>query len=218
MKAPITALAGATALAVYAVLQVLGRCSGSTRAERRATLPGDELVPRAQLVTDHAVTIDAPPEEVWPWLAQMGWHLGGYYTPGWVDRLMFPGNRPSLHRLDPLLARDLEPGDVIPDGPPGTAAYRVVEVHPPHLLLLHSDSHVPPGWDERYGARISWTWCFRLDESGAGGTRLHTRARGRMSPRWFAAFYLAAVVPADHVMATGMLRGIRCRAEAVTAG
>src|SRR5215207_926917 len=58
----------------------------------------------------HAITIDVPPEVIWPWLTQMGWHLGGYYTPEWVDRLLFPQNLPSLDHLDPALVRDLRVG------------------------------------------------------------------------------------------------------------
>ena len=197
----------------FTTLQVLGRVAGSTRAERAARLPGDDLVADAQLVTDHAVTIAVPPDQVWPWLTQLGWHLGGYYTPAWVDRVLFPANRPSLDRLDPALERALEPGDVIPDGPPGTAEYVVVEVDPPRLLVLRSTTHVPPGWGEKYDARILWTWCLHLTPTYDGGTRLHLRVRGRMSPRWFAALYLATIPPADYVMATGMLRGIKERAE-----
>ena len=109
----------------YATLQCLGRGAGSTRAERREPLPGDDLVVRPQVRTDHAVTISAPVERVWPWLTQMGWHLGGYYTAGWVDRVLFPGNWTSLDTLDPCLVRQLRPGDRIPDGPPGTAEYVV---------------------------------------------------------------------------------------------
>jgi hypothetical protein len=205
--------AGAALVAAGATLQVLGRRAGSTADERATPLPGDALVRGPQMVMDHAITVAATPEEVWPWLTQMGWHLGGYYTPRWVDRLMFPDNRPSLDRLDPLLVRDLRAGDVIPDGPPGTAAYVVVEADAPHVLLLHSTTHVPPGWRERYGARISWTWCFLLTAT-ADGTRVHTRVRGHMEPWWFAALYLATIVPADHVMATGMLRGLQSRVEA----
>ena len=37
----------------------------------------------------------------------MGWHLGGWYIPEWVDRLLFPKNWPSLDHLDPALLRDL---------------------------------------------------------------------------------------------------------------
>ena len=78
----------------------------------------------------------APARRVWPWLTQLGWHLGGWYTPGWVDRLLFPNNWPSLDALDPVLVRDFKVGDTIPDGPPGTAEYVVTEVHPPELLFF----------------------------------------------------------------------------------
>ena len=210
----VPALIGASLVAGGVTLQVLGRRSGSTREERSAVLPGDHLVPSPQLVTDHAATIDAPPEDVWPWLTQMGWHLGGYYTPHWVDRLLFPDNWTSLDHLDPELLRDLEPGDRIPDGPPGTAEYVVVRAESPRLLVLRSTTHVPPGWDERYDARITWTWAVVLTALPGGRTRVHLRVRGRMSPRWFAALYVATIVPADFVMAPGMLRGLKRRVEA----
>ena len=45
------------------------------------------------------------------------------------------------------------------------------------------------------------------------GTRVHLRVRGRMSPWWFAGFYVAAIIPADFIMATGMLRGLKARVE-----
>ena len=111
----------ASLVGAYAVMHRLGSVSGSTPAERAATLPGDELIVRPSLVTNHAATLSAPPEQVWPWLTQVGWHRGGWYTPRWVDRLLFPDNLPSTDRLDPDLVRDLRPGDRIPDGPPGTA-------------------------------------------------------------------------------------------------
>ena len=82
-----------------AAAQWLGRTSGSTRAERRRRLPGDELFHRPTILTNHAVTIPAPPGQVWPWLVQMGWHRGGWYTARWVDRLVFPANWPSATRL-----------------------------------------------------------------------------------------------------------------------
>lgn len=197
----------------YGVLQVLGRTSGSTPAERAVVLPGDDLVPRPRIVTDHAATIAATPEEVWPWLTQMGWHLGGWYTPRWVDRLLFPDTWPSLDRLDPDLAGHLEVGDVVPDGAPGTAWFVVTDADPGRALVLHSTTHVPPGWRERFGASIDWTWCFRLTPTPEGGTRLHFRVRALTSPWWLTAGYRLLLVPADGVMAGGMLRGITQRVE-----
>jgi hypothetical protein len=162
---------------------------------------------------NHGVTVRARPDEIWPWLSQMGWHLGGYYTPPWVDRLLFPGNWASLERLDPSLVRELRVGDVVPDGEPGTAYFLVARVQRPHLLVLASQTHLPPGWHEKYGARITWTWTFHLTELPDASTRVHLRVRGRTSPWWLTALYVATVIPADFVMATSMLRGLRRRAE-----
>ncbi|HET6530709.1 MAG TPA: hypothetical protein VFH03_08870 [Actinoplanes sp.] len=201
-------------LAGYTALYLLGRRSGSTAAERRAVLPGDDLVVCPTLTTDHAITIDAPPDVVWPWLTQMGWHLGGYYTPRWVDRLLFRQNWSSLDHLDPALTRNLAAGDVIPDGPPGTAWFEVSGVAAPHVLVLHSTTHLPTAWAERFGAAIDWTWAFQVTPVAPRGARLHLRVRGRMNPWWLTAGYHAALVPADLVMAVGMLRGIKQRAEA----
>lgn len=199
--------------AAYTTLQVLGRRAGSMPQERAARLPGDELVPQPQMVTNHGLTIHARPGEIWPWLSQMGWHLGGYYTPHWVDTLLFADNWESLERLDPQLIRNLRIGDVIPDGKPGTAYFRVALVEPPNLLVLRSQTHLPPGWNERYDARITWTWTVHLTELPDASSRVHLRVRGRMSPWWLTALYVATIIPADFVMATGMLRGLKCRAE-----
>jgi hypothetical protein len=201
------------ALVGYGALQVLGRRAGSTARERSARLPGDVLIVRPNVVTDHAVSIDAPPEAVWPWLTQMGWPLGGYYTPRWVDRLLFPQNWPCLDHLDPALVRMLRVGDVIPDGETGTAWFVVAEVDAPHTLVLHSTTHLPASWRDRCGATIDWTWSFRLTRLPGGGARLQLRVRGRTAPWWLTVSYHAALVPADFVMAVGMLRGIKERAE-----
>ena len=208
----VTATAGC--LTAWAVLHRLGRTSGSTAAERARTLPGDDLIAAPTLVTNHAATLDAPPEQVWPWLTQLGWHRGGWYTPRWVDRLLFPGNWPSADRLDPALVRDLQPGDRIPDGPPGTAEFVVEVAEAPRVLVLHSRTHLPPGWDTQFGAALDWVWTFALDPVPAGRTRMLIRNRGRVEPGWLDLGYRALVVPADHVMTRGMFRGLGERVSA----
>jgi hypothetical protein len=88
-------------------------------------------------------------------------------------------------------------------------------VDPPYLLVLHSTTHLPQAWRARLGAASDWTWTFALAGTGDGGTRLQLRVRGRTRPWWLTAAYVAAVVPADHLMAGSMLDGIRRRAAAV---
>jgi hypothetical protein len=205
------AAAVAASVGVVAAGQWLGRTAGSTRAERHAMLPGDELVDHPTVVTNHAVTIPAPPNRVWPWLVQMGWHRGGWYTARWVDRLLFPANWPAATELVPDLQRALKVGDRIPDGPPDTAWFVVAHVDPPRLLVLHSTTHVPAAWQARLGASIDWAWTFTLADAHDGGTRLLLRVRGRTRPWWLTAAYVAALVPADYIMARSMLAGIARR-------
>ncbi|MDD7967977.1 SRPBCC family protein [Actinomycetospora lemnae] len=210
-------LATAALMAVgYGALAHLGRTAGSTRAERQRALPGDDLCPDPQIVTTHAATIDAPPSRIWPWLVQMGWGRGQWYTARWVDRLLFPANGPSADTLRPEL-QHLAVGDRILDGPPEAHCAFVVErLDPSRHLVLHSTEHLPPGWAERWGAAIDFSWAFVLEPVGADRTRFLFRTRARLRPWWVAALYQAFVVPADLVMSRQMLRGVRARAEATT--
>ena len=137
------AAAGAGGLAL---LHWWGLTYGSTRGERRQAMPGDDLVACPQTVATHARTINAPPAEVWPWLTQVGWHRAGWYTPRWVDVLLFPDNAPSASRLLDEY-QDIAVGDFIPDGPPDSECGFVVrQVQPGQSLVLHSTTHLPLGW------------------------------------------------------------------------
>jgi hypothetical protein len=205
---------GASAAIGYGVLQWLGRTSGATPQERHRRLPGDELVAdRPHLQTTHAITIDAPRHEVWPWLVQVGWGRGQWYTARWVDRLLFPANGPSAERIDPEL-QHLAVGDRILDGPPELhCGFVLDDLVAEHHLVLHSTEHLPPGWVERFGAWIDFTWAFVLEDAGTDRTRFVFRSRARLGPAWVRAFYVAAIVPADFVMSRQMLRGVKRRAE-----
>jgi hypothetical protein len=197
----------------YTWLHRLGRTPGSTRAERAASLPGDTLVADPQVVTDHAITIAVPASAVWPWLVQVGWDRGGWYTARWVDALVFPANGPAADRIHPEW-QQLAVGDRVLDGPPQTECFFVVaQLESEQHLVLHSRSHLPPGFRDRYHAGIDWSWAFVLRDVGDGRTRLHVRTRVRLVPRWLAAGYSAALVPADRIMATQMLHGLKNRAE-----
>lgn len=177
-------------------------------------LPGDEIVAHPQVVTNHAVTVDAPPDCVWPWLVQMGWGRGGWYTARWVDRLLFPANGQSTDRIIPEL-QDLRVGDFIPDGPPETKCGLIVEaVEPNRALVLHSTSHLPLSWRAR--AELDWSWAFVLTAMDGGQrTRFLFRSRWTTAPWWLTLGGWLGVVPADFVMSRDMLRGVKNRAEAL---
>ena len=106
----------------------------------------------------------APPEEVWPWIVQMGFpsHRAGWYTPHWLDRLTFGIRALSAEEIRPEL-QHLKAGDRLPDGDDWSAYFTVVTVDPPHALLLHSTHHVI-----KPIRTIDFTWAFVCARSTVG--------------------------------------------------
>ena len=85
----------------------------ATRDERARALPGDELIPGAAGAFTHAISIKAAPEDVWPWLAQMGaGSRAGWYSYDFIDN----GRRPSANRVIAEL-QAIEPGTLFPAMP-----------------------------------------------------------------------------------------------------
>ncbi|HEX9050171.1 MAG TPA: hypothetical protein VF841_06510 [Anaeromyxobacter sp.] len=138
----------------------------ATLNERLEPLPGDAVVADAVLCATHAVCIDAPPHQVWPWLAQMGTGRAGWYSHDWIA-----GAAPSADVLLPGV-RELVPGDVLPGTPDGTAGFVVASVDPPRELVLE--------WPGREGGGPIASWSFVLR---AAPDRLRTRllVRARLS-------------------------------------
>jgi proline iminopeptidase len=187
--------------------------SGATRDEERRPLPGDELVPHPMWAATRAVTIDAPPAEVWPWVAQMGYGRGGWY--GWNP----------LEREDTGVFRllgDLPPpriGDIWLDGPgchESKGAFKVEAVEPPSTLVLHSirDPLTGRELEPAKHARlfIDTAWAFHLDQLTRDKTRLLARTRIRIGPRC-AILALKWMGSGDTVMQRRLLDGIKARVE-----
>ena len=175
----IAAVVGAGVVAEAALIR-LGQTYGSTPDERAMRLLGDDIVPNPQVVTNHAITIDAPPDSVWPWLVQMGWHRAGWYTARWVDKLLFPLNWPSANRIIPEL-QHIQLGDFIPDGAPETKTGLIVEeLEPGRGMALHSNSHLPMSWRDK--ASLDWSRAFVL-LAVDNGRRTRFLFRSRWPPR-----------------------------------
>lgn len=74
-------------VAVAALMWPWHRHWGTTPAERRVELPGDRTTRNLNYELMHAVTIAAPPEQVWSWLVQIGQDRAGFYSYDWLERL-----------------------------------------------------------------------------------------------------------------------------------
>jgi len=135
---------------------------GATEAEATARLPGDELLEDADGIATRAITIDAPPSAVWPWLAQMGPSpRGGAYTYDWLENLL----RLDMHSVDRVLPEYQHP-QVGEGFGFGENQMRYARVDPEHVLALRSLDG-------------NWVWSFVLEERD-GRTRLISRNRFRL--------------------------------------
>lgn len=128
-------------------------------------MPGDDLISEPTLSATRAITIDARPEEIWPWLVQMG----GYTRAGWYsyDRFDNAGTR-SADRIIPEL-QDLQVGDVMLTSP--ESGFTVREIDPGRSLVLEI---------EHKGSRL--TSVPVLEPVPGDGTRLIFRLRAHFQP------------------------------------
>lgn len=171
---------------------------GASAEEAARSLPGDELLPDADLVATRAISIWAPPDAVWPWLVQIGNGRAGAYSYDILDNLMGLDIHSSRRIIAEL--QDLAVGDVIPVSDDGTGL-RVQRLEAPHVLATRSDDG-------------SWIWTWVL-EPIPGGTRLLSRTRmaTRSKPLPARIGIDLLLVPASWLMERKMLLGLRQRAE-----
>jgi hypothetical protein len=187
---------------------------GATSQERRQQLYGDDLVP-ARWQTTRGITIGAPPEEVWPWLVQMGYGRGGRYSYDWLERRVGAGDfaeggsaRRVIAELQPLAA-----GDTVALSPAGGLTVAVLD--PPRALVLHYRMCLLTAAPAREGDRtvFDWTWTFVLTAVDEDSCRLLVRVRADYHPRWLLPLLPFLLEPAHFIMERKMLTTIEQRAR-----
>jgi hypothetical protein len=171
---------------------------GATPDEIARGLPGDDLLVTADIVSTRAVTIDAPPSAIWPWLVQMGSGRGGAYTYDWIENLFGLG----MHSADEILPQfqNVKVGDEMEMGRNGPKM-RVEVLDPERVFTIRLED-------------TKWVWIFALFPQ-AGATRLVSRNRiatPDASPLT-RLLNLFVMEPGSLVMERKMLLGIRQRAE-----
>ena len=174
---------------------------GARDDEIAAVLPGDDIVDAPGPRTTRAVTVDASPAQVWPWLAQIGEDRGGFYSYSLLERAVGADmhNAATVHPE----WQQLDIGDTVWLARRyGPAARQIVAAVEPgsHLVL------VSPADFARLdrGQKATGCWSFALRADGKQ-TRVLARGTGGSTGRfWFD-------VP-HFVMERKMLRGIARRA------
>lgn len=208
------ALTGA-AVATYA-LAVRPRILrwGATDDEVARVLPGDSLVEKPRMSVTRALTIDAPIDKVWPWLAQIGKGRGGFYSYEFIENQMLGLD---IHNADAVLPEHqaIGAGDHILFA--DSIAPEVVMLQRSRMIVLHGDTRTAkPGEAPkmRPGDYLNVTWGFYLESLTPDKTRLVERMRLDYNPNLRNnVFYSAFLEPGSFVMERRMLLGIKARAE-----
>lgn len=173
---------------------------GATQEEIERPMPGDELDPDPDFLATRAITIDAPPETIWPWLIQMAYNRAGFYG---YDILENIGSEQGLRSADRILPQfqDFEVGGEVPISAIHSMAFYAIE--PNEYLIWVGEGDEAPG---------GFTWAlYPIDDNQ---TRLVSRIR------WSYHFddpgsVLIAVFTdlADHIAVREILQGIKGRVE-----
>lgn len=201
------------ALAVVpAVWRPWARDWGATAEEARRALPGDDVIPGAVSQETRAVTVRAPPEDVWPWVAQLGQDRAGFYSYRLLENLV--GCRMPLgDHLDPAL-QSWKPGDKLWMYPPerlgGSGRADLALVEPGRSIVFATRQMGSPPEGPPAGS-----WAFTVEGTGRGHTRLLVRGRGAPGDGGFLAQAFDGFVfqPAHFVMERKMLTELKARAE-----
>ncbi|MEA2025896.1 MAG: hypothetical protein U9O18_04325 [Chloroflexota bacterium] len=157
---------------------------------------GDELVPEADIMETRTIDIDVAPDQVWPWLVQLGYGRGGWYSYPLLDRSWSPSGGSTSNSADSILEefQDLAEGDLVPTQQGSGFVVRVLE--PSEALVLYLDDIITREHIEEMVADASEdaeeaveaiedmdmppykvSWAFVLEDAPGGRTRLVERLR-----------------------------------------
>jgi hypothetical protein len=159
-------------------------------------MPGDELIAAPRVRWHHAITVRARPEEIWPWIVQMGCRRGGWYSYDGLDN----GGIRSAERIVPEL-QQVRVGDVFPMSGRAEDTFVVRLIEPGRALVLGD-------------AAGGMVWEFVLEPIDGKTTRVITRIRATYDSAAFGLLLKGLWHPVHFVMERRQLLNIKERAEA----
>jgi hypothetical protein len=181
-------------------------------------MPGDQLIPKPKWMWTHAVTVNAPADQVWPWLVQTGQGRGGFYSYELLENMVGC----DIHNADRIIPelQKLKVGDGIrlhPKAPPLPVAL----IEPSRALVLHAKDYSPAEESQeptktKPEKNFSTSWGFYLDKIDDSTTRLTSRWKISYNPTLMNKLGYGPFIigPIGFVMDRKMLLGIKKRAEA----
>jgi len=185
---------------------------GATDEEVAGLFPGADLIPGGVRSGTMAITIEAPPADVWAWLVQMGYDRAGWYS--W-DRLDNWG-RSSSERIHPEWQK-LSIGDHLSAMPDNSMGWEVAALEPQRFLGLRAsvDKQCRP-FDPKGTRPSSYSdslWAFQLKELPGNRTRLVVSGYWAVQPSWLRPIVNIFLEPAHWVMQLRQFANLKRRAE-----
>jgi hypothetical protein len=187
---------------------------GATSRELDEYLPGDELVTEPATQVTRAITIPASPEQVWPWVVQIGADRGGFYSYDWLENLFGLGIHSAAEIVPDWQRRAVD--DLVLANRTGTGGWYVVALQESEALVLklaNPSQGRPARRDE--GLKWEFLWTFALRRADLGGARLLVRERVAFDSR-LSRLLMAPIGLVSFVMTRKMMLGIKWRAETAT--
>jgi hypothetical protein len=173
---------------------------GATRSETERPMPGDELVSHPHFLATRAITIRGTPEEIWPWLIQMGYNRAGFYG---FDILENLGSERGLRSAKEIIPKFqyFQVGDEVPISAIHSMVFYAIEPNQ-YLVWAGEGDHAPSG--------IVWA-LYPLDD---GQTRLVSRVRWSYRLTGPVSVIMAMFVDsADHIAVRKILQSVKGRVE-----
>lgn len=174
---------------------------GATAKEVARSMPGDDLVPFPSFCATRGITVRGTLQEIWPWLAQMGYRRAGFYGYDLIENL---GSGTSIRSADKIIPELQHPktGEVLPISAAASMAFGSIQ--PGSYIVWRGNASIPSD------GSIVWA-LYPVD---ATHTRLVNRVRlhyhwtdmGLLSLDLFTEF-------ADPVAVPRILLGVKGRVE-----
>lgn len=186
----------------------------ASQEEKSMTLPGDDVILNVKGRVTYAINIGKSPQEVFPWIKQMGCRRGGWYSYDKLDNDGKPSAQEIIQKFQEVKIGDFFPAR--PNDPPG-AGFKISGIKENEYLVLTTFSKFPSFEPVKHNERPKkfWrtTWTFFLKKEAPNKTRLIVRNNIGFKPWWISIILKIIAKPLHFIMQKRQLINIKNRIE-----